>query len=91
MPARAYNLAFTDGTTIGPNDGVILVALKEGHAPTADYVRKLREELPPAFPEAIFYFQAADIVTQILNFGVPAQIDVRTVGYDKATNLARRQ
>ena len=88
LPARAYNLAFSDGTTIGPNDGVIMVALKEGHAPTADYVRKLREELPPAFPEEIFYFQAADIVTQILNFGVPAQIDVRTVGYDKATNLA---
>jgi multidrug efflux pump subunit AcrB len=88
LPARAYNLAFSDGTTIGPNDGVIMVALKEGHAPTADYVRKLREVLPTAFPEETFYFQAADIVTQILNFGVPAQIDVRTVGYDKANNLA---
>jgi multidrug efflux pump subunit AcrB len=88
LPARAYNLAFSDGTTIGPNDGVIMVALKEGHAPTADYVRKLRELLPAAFPEETFYFQAADIVTQILNFGVPAQIDVRTVGYDKANNLA---
>jgi multidrug efflux pump subunit AcrB len=88
LPARAYNLAFSDGTTIGPNDGVIMVALKEGHARTADYVRKLREVLPAAFPEETFYFQAADIVTQILNFGVPAQIDVRTVGYDKANNLA---
>ena len=88
LPARAYNLAFTDGSTIGPNDGVILVALKEGHAPTADYVRKLREVLPAAFPEETFYFQAADIVTQILNFGLPAQIDVRTVGYDRANNLA---
>jgi multidrug efflux pump subunit AcrB len=88
LPARAYNLAFSDGTTIGPNDGVIMVALKEGHAPTAHYVRKLREVLPTAFPEETFYFQAADIVTQILNFGVPAQIDVRTVGYDKANNLA---
>jgi multidrug efflux pump subunit AcrB len=87
LPARAYNLAFTDGSTIGVNDGVILVALKEGHAPTADYVRKLREVLPAAFPEVVFYFQAADIVTQILNFGLPAQIDVRTVGYDRATNL----
>jgi multidrug efflux pump subunit AcrB len=81
LPARAYNLAFSDGSTIGINDGVILVALKEGHKPTADYVRKLREVLPAAFPEDIFYFQAADIVTQILNFGLPAQIDVRTVGY----------
>jgi multidrug efflux pump subunit AcrB len=81
LPARAYNLAFSDGSTIGINDGVILVALKDGHKPTADYVRKLREVLPAAFPEDTFYFQAADIVTQILNFGLPAQIDVRTVGY----------
>ena len=87
LPARAYNLAFTDGSTIGVNDGVILVALKDGHAPTADYVRKLRAALPSAFPDVLFYFQSADIVTQILNFGLPAQIDVRTVGYDRATNL----
>ncbi|WP_024520147.1 efflux RND transporter permease subunit [Bradyrhizobium sp. Tv2a-2] len=87
LPARPYNLAFTDGSTIGVNDGVILVSLKEGHKPTAEYVRKLREVLPVAFPEDTFYFQAADIVTQILNFGLPAQIDVRTVGYDRANNL----
>ena len=87
LPARAYNLAFSDGSTIGVNDGIILVSLKEGHAPTADYVRKLRKVLPQAFPADTFYFQAADIVTQILNFGLPAQIDVRTVGYDKANNL----
>src|SRR6266581_3125674 len=82
LPARAYNLAFADGSTIGINDGVIQVALKEGHKPTADYVKKLRQVLPAAFPEVTFYFQAADIVTQILNFGLPAQIDVRTVGTD---------
>ena len=87
LPARPYNLAFTDGSTIGVNDGVILVALKEGHAPTSEYVRRLREVLPAAFPQVTFYFQAADIVTQILNFGLPAQIDVRTVGYDRKTNL----
>jgi multidrug efflux pump subunit AcrB len=87
LPQRVYNLAFTDGSTIGSNDGVILVALKEGHAPTADYVRRLREVLPAAFPDVVFYFQAADMVTQILNFGLPAQINVRTVGYDRATNL----
>ena len=81
LPARAYNLAFADGSTIGINDGVIQVALKDGHKPTADYVKKLRQVLPAAFPEDTFYFQAADIVTQILNFGLPAQIDVRTVGY----------
>jgi multidrug efflux pump subunit AcrB len=66
---------------------VILVSLKEGHAPTADYVRRLREVLPDAFPSVTFYFQAADMTTQILNFGLPAQIDVRTVGNDRATNL----
>jgi multidrug efflux pump subunit AcrB len=87
LPARAYNLAFTDGSTIGVNDGVIMIALKDGHAPTADYVRKLRERLPTVFPEVTFYFQAADMVTQILNFGLPSQINVRTVGYDKANNL----
>jgi multidrug efflux pump subunit AcrB len=87
LPARAYNLAFTDGSTIGVNDGIIQVQLKDGHRPTADYIRKLRQVLPKAFPEDTFYFQAADIVTQILNFGLPAQIDVRTVGYDPS-NLA---
>jgi multidrug efflux pump subunit AcrB len=91
LPARVYNLAFADGSTIGVNDGVILVALKEGHKPTADYVRKLRQVLPAAFPEDIFYFQAADMVTQILNFGLPAQIDVRTIGYDKSNLQVARQ
>lgn len=87
LPARPYNLAFSDGSTIGVNDGTVQVALKQGHAPTDDYVRRLRRELPAAFPEAIFYFQPADMVTQILNFGLPAQINVRTVGYDRANNL----
>ena len=87
VPQRVYNLAFTDGSTINVNDGVILVSLKEGHAPTADYVRRLREVLPAAFPTVTFYFQAADMTTQILNFGLPAQIDVRVVGRDRTTNL----
>ena len=86
LPQRVYNLAFTDGSTINVNDGVILVSLKEGHAPTAGYVRKLREVLPAAFPSATFYFQAADMITQVLNFGLPAQIDVRVVGRDRANN-----
>jgi multidrug efflux pump subunit AcrB len=87
VPHLVYNLAFTDGSTIGVNDGVILISLKEGHAPTADYVRRLREALPAAFPSVIFYFQAADMITQILNFGLPAQIDVRVGGFDRANNL----
>ena len=88
LPARTYNYAFSDGSAIGVNDGVILVALKERHAPTARYIHQLREVLPAAFPEDTFYFQAADMVTQILNFGIPAQINVRTVGYDRAKNLS---
>jgi multidrug efflux pump subunit AcrB len=87
VPQRPYNLAFTDGSTINVNDGMILVSLKEGHAPTANYVRKLREVLPAAFPSDTFYFQAADMTTQILNFGLPAQVDVRVVGRDRAFNL----
>jgi multidrug efflux pump subunit AcrB len=87
VPQRVYNLAFTDGSTIGVNDGVILISLKQGHAPTADYTRRLREVLPAAFPSVTFYFQAADMVTQILNFGLPAQIDLRVVGRDRANDL----
>src|ERR1700678_1659531 len=87
LPALSYNYAFGDGTATGLNDGVILVALKEGHAPTQSYVEKLRQVLPAACPESIFCFQGADMVTQILNFGIPAQIDVRTVGYDRPKNL----
>ncbi len=87
VPARSYNWAFADGTSIAVNDGVIMVALKEGHAPTADYIRRLREVLPAAFPADLLYFQPADMATQILNFGLTAQIDVRTVGYDRVKNL----
>jgi multidrug efflux pump subunit AcrB len=77
-----------DGSTINVNDGTILISLKEGHAPTAAYVRKLREVLPAAFPSTTFYFQPADMITQVLNFGLPSQtqIDVRVVGRDRATN-----
>ena len=87
LPARSYNYAFGDGTATGLNDGIVLVSLKEDHPPTINYIRKLREALPAAFPECVFYFQAADMVTQILNFGIPAQINVRTVGYDRTKNL----
>ncbi len=88
LPARAYNLAFTDGTTIGVNDGQIQLQLNDGHAPTADYIKKLRRELPTAFPDVQFYFQPADLATQVLNFGVPSQIDVQVQGRDRAANIA---
>ena len=86
LPARVYNMAFGDGTIIGANDGQILIQLNEGHAPTASYIKKLRRELPTAFPDVLFYFQPADLVTQILNFGIPAQIDVQVQGRDRAAN-----
>jgi multidrug efflux pump subunit AcrB len=82
-PAESFNFAFGDGATIGTFDGEILVALKEGnHGPTEEYIRELRRELPKKFPELTFYFQPADIVSQILNFGLPAPIDVQVAGYD---------
>jgi multidrug efflux pump subunit AcrB len=88
LPQRTYNLAFTDGSTIGVNDGQILISLKEGHAPTADHIKKLREALDAAFPDVLFYFQAADMVTQILNFGIPSQIDVQVQGKKQDENRA---
>jgi multidrug efflux pump subunit AcrB len=88
LPQRVYNLAFTDGTVIGVNDGQILLQLKDRHAPTADYIRKLRMELPLAFPDVQFYFQPADLITQVLNFGIPAQIDVQIQGRNRSANQA---
>jgi multidrug efflux pump subunit AcrB len=86
LPQRSYNLAFTDGSTIGVNDGLILISLNEGHPPTADCVKKIRTVLTREFPDILFYFQPADMVTQILNFGIPSQIDVEVEGPDRAGN-----
>ncbi len=86
LPQRVYNLAYSDGSTIGANDGQILIQLNQGHAPTARYIKRLRQELPVAFPNVLFYFQPADLATQVLNFGVPSQIDVQVVGRDRAAN-----
>jgi len=88
LPQRTYNLAFTDGSAIGVNDGIIQIELGEGHAPTAEIIKKLRAELPVAFPDVLFYFQPADLVTQVLNFGVPTQIDVQVQGRDRENNKA---
>jgi multidrug efflux pump subunit AcrB len=87
LPQRVYNLAYTDGSTIGVNDGTIQIQLNDGHGPTAEYEDRLREELPAAFPGVQFYFQPADLVTQILNFGVPSQVDVQVQGRDRARNI----
>ena len=88
LPSNNYNLAYSDGSFVAYNDGQILVTLNEGHAPTAGYMRTLRRVLRERFPSAVFYFQPADIITQILNFGIPATIDVQVAGRDAAKNLA---
>ena len=72
---------------IGTSDAELLVGLNpEHHHPTADYIRTLREELPRRFPGVEFFFQPADIVTQILNFGLPAPIDIQVTGADMQGN-----
>ena len=83
LPVGGVNLAFSDNASIGPADGEILVSLKEEHAPTPEYVHKLRKQLHEKFPQLVFFFQPADIVSQILNFGLPAPIDIQVVGRDK--------
>jgi len=67
---------------IGTNDADILVSLNEDHHATADYVQRLRERLPREFPGATFYFLPSDIVTQVLNFGLPAPVDIQIEGTD---------
>jgi multidrug efflux pump subunit AcrB len=79
--------AYVDNGTVSDGDGEILVALKPEHSPTADYVARLREELPKRFPDCTFYFQPADITSQILDFGLPAPINVQVVGVKREENL----
>jgi multidrug efflux pump subunit AcrB len=84
-------MAYVDNGTVSNADGEVLVALKPNHRPTAYYIAKLREELPRRFPGCTFFFEPADITSQILNFGLPAPIDVQVVGVDRAGNLAVAQ
>ena len=88
LPFSGLNLAYSNTGTIGPQDGDILVSLKEGHQPTADFVRKLRVALPHDYPGTTFSFLPADIISQILNFGAPAPIDVQITGPNGEANLA---
>jgi multidrug efflux pump subunit AcrB len=74
------NLALSDNVTVGTADGEILVSLKQPHRPTAAYLKTLRDELPRRFPDLEFFAQPADIVNQILNFGLPAPIDIQATG-----------
>ncbi len=80
MPISSINMTYNNTGLIGSQDGDIQIALKDGHSPTADYVRTLRETLPKQFPGTTFSFPPADIVSQILNFGSPAPIDLQIRG-----------
>ena len=86
LPNSGINLSYSNAGTIGTMDAEILMSLKHGHAPTDKFVTQLRNELPKRFPNVEFFFQAADISTQILNFGLPAAIDVQFSGADVVGN-----
>jgi multidrug efflux pump subunit AcrB len=83
VPYSGINLSYSNSGVIGTSDAEILIALNpEHHHPTAQYIRKLRRQLPASFPGVEFFFQPADIVSQILNFGLPAPVDIQIVGAD---------
>ncbi|HWT38443.1 MAG TPA: efflux RND transporter permease subunit, partial [Paraburkholderia sp.] len=86
LPNSGINLTYNNSGTIGPQDGDILISLAKSHAPTSQYVRELRTELPRRFPGTTFSLLPADIVSQILNFGSPAPIDVQVSGPNQAAN-----
>ncbi|MBV8124220.1 MAG: efflux RND transporter permease subunit, partial [Paucibacter sp.] len=88
LTVSGINLVYSNTGTIGPQDGDILISLNEGHRPTENYVRTLRQALPAAFPGVTFSFLPAEIISQILNFGAPAPIDVQVMGPDGAANMA---
>jgi multidrug efflux pump subunit AcrB len=91
FPVSGINVTYNGTGTIGSQDGDIQIKLAEGHQPTADLVRILREELPPRFPGVTFSYLPADIISQILNFGAPAPIDLQIRGPDVAANYAYAQ
>ena len=88
----SFNLAFVPSDNVGDMDAEILISLKTGHHPTIGYIRSIRADLPPQFPGSVFYFQTADIVSQVLNFGLPAPIDVQIqdVNFDRSYGLAQQ-
>ncbi len=91
FPVSGINMTYSGTGTIGSQDGDIQIKLAEGHAPTAELVKTLREELPPRFPGVTFSYLPADIISQILNFGAPAPIDLQIRGPDVNANYAYAQ
>jgi multidrug efflux pump subunit AcrB len=91
LPTSGINMSYNNTGTIGTQDGDIQISLREGHAPTAEYVQRMRAELPRRFPGVTFSFTPADIVSQILNFGAPAPIDLQVRGADLVENYGYAQ
>jgi multidrug efflux pump subunit AcrB len=91
LPNSGINLTYNNSGVMGPEDGDILISLNKDHAPTAEYVKKLRVLLPQAFPGVSFAFLPADIISQILNFGSPAPIDIQVAGPDQEANYRYAQ
>ncbi len=88
LPYSGINIALSDSATVGPMDGEILISLKPHHTPTVAHMADLRRELPKRFPEMLFFFQPADIVNQVLNFGQAAPIDLRVYGPHRPIDYA---
>ena len=86
MPYSGINLTYSNSGVIGTSDAEILISLNAKHRPSPEYIRELRRKLPKQFPGTQFFFQPADIVGQILNFGLPSPIDIQIVGMDMAGN-----
>jgi multidrug efflux pump subunit AcrB len=88
LPTSGINLSYSNSGTIGSGDAEILGSLQTKHHPTADYVARLREDLPKEYPGTSFFFEPADIVSQTLNFGLPAPLDIQIVGANTVGNFA---
>jgi multidrug efflux pump subunit AcrB len=86
LPYSGINITYSNSGTIGTSDAEVLVSLTKDHRPTEEYVHQLRETLPRKFPNAEFFFQPADIVSQILNFGLPSPVDIQLVGANYQQN-----
>jgi len=87
VPMSGINTSYANNGTFGSGDAEVLISLKKGHRPTDEYIHRMRMELPQSFPGTSFYFQPADMVSQILNFGMPSPIDVQVIGMNMQKNF----
>ena len=86
LPVSGINLSYSNSAPVGPADSDILISLKDGHRPSADYIKELRTKLQQQFPSVTFAFLPADIVNQIINFGLSSPIDIQIIGLKKEEN-----